>query len=131
MLTHSAALGASFDFAPSQRYPDPSIELLDPGFGRYRLFSGGVELLAVTLGQDGAMLMDSAGQMRLSALEQPREQRAEVAVDRLERRAQAFTALAVEVADGTAQAVDRFGQFLLLGSAGAVLDLQGKGGGMV
>lgn len=32
--------------ALQQRYPDPAIALLDPGFARYRLFSGGVELLA-------------------------------------------------------------------------------------
>jgi gluconolactonase len=38
--------GPTFAFAPSQRYPDPAIELLDPSFGRYRLFSGGVEQLA-------------------------------------------------------------------------------------
>lgn len=38
--------GPSFAFTPSQRYPDPAIELLDPSFGRYRLFSGGVEQLA-------------------------------------------------------------------------------------
>jgi 6-phosphofructokinase 2 len=36
--------------------------------GREFTARGGVELLAVTLGQDGAVLMDSAGAMRLSAL---------------------------------------------------------------
>ena len=38
--------GPQLPFAPSQRYPDPAIELLDPSFARYRLFSGGVEQLA-------------------------------------------------------------------------------------
>lgn len=30
----------------SQRYPDPAIEILDPSFAKYRLFSAGVERLA-------------------------------------------------------------------------------------
>ena len=33
-------------FTPSARYPDPSIEVLDPAFLKYRLFSSGVEQLA-------------------------------------------------------------------------------------
>ncbi|EJN08830.1 SMP-30/gluconolactonase/LRE family protein [Herbaspirillum sp. YR522] len=44
-----AALDASaqaFDFKPSQRYPDPAIEVLDKSFLKYRLFSAGVEQLA-------------------------------------------------------------------------------------
>ncbi len=45
MMTHSAAPGANFDFAPSQRYPDPRIEVLDPSFAKYRIFSGSVEML--------------------------------------------------------------------------------------
>lgn len=45
MMTHSAAPGASFDFAPSQRYPDPRIEVLDASFAPYRIFSSTVEML--------------------------------------------------------------------------------------
>src|SRR3954447_14060868 len=30
----------------SERYPDPSIEILDPSFERYRIFSAAVERLA-------------------------------------------------------------------------------------
>jgi gluconolactonase len=36
----------SFDFKPNQRYPDPSIQILDPSFARYRIFSSSVEQLA-------------------------------------------------------------------------------------
>jgi len=32
---------------PSERYPDPAIEILDPSFERYRVFSAAVERLAV------------------------------------------------------------------------------------
>jgi gluconolactonase len=32
---------------PSERYPDPAIEILDPAFERYRVFSAAVERLAV------------------------------------------------------------------------------------
>jgi len=43
------ALGAkaqSFAFTPNQRYPDPSVEVLDKSFLKYRLFSSSVEQLA-------------------------------------------------------------------------------------
>jgi gluconolactonase len=44
------ALGASTDantvpFKPSTRYPDVSVEILDPSFARYRLYSASVEQL--------------------------------------------------------------------------------------
>src|SRR4029079_14599428 len=50
--------------------------------------------------------------MRLPALEQCREQAAEVRVDLLVGVEQAYTTLAVEVSDRTAQAVDRLGQLV-------------------
>jgi gluconolactonase len=36
----------SFDFKPNQRYPDASVQILDPSFTKYRLFSSTVEQLA-------------------------------------------------------------------------------------
>ena len=36
----------SFEFKPNQRYPDASVEILDPSFAKYRLFSSSVEQLA-------------------------------------------------------------------------------------
>ena len=43
----SRAAGAqSFPFKPNQRYPDPAIEILDPSFAKYRLYSSTVEQLA-------------------------------------------------------------------------------------
>jgi gluconolactonase len=36
----------SFDFKPNQRYPDPSVQILDPAFARYRIFSSSVEQVA-------------------------------------------------------------------------------------
>jgi gluconolactonase len=36
----------SFDFRPNQRYPDASVEILDPSFAKHRLFSSSVEQLA-------------------------------------------------------------------------------------
>ncbi|MDP9966552.1 gluconolactonase [Variovorax paradoxus] len=35
----------SFDFKPSQRYPDPSVLILDPSFAKYRIYSSTVEQL--------------------------------------------------------------------------------------
>jgi gluconolactonase len=36
----------SFGFQPNQRYPDASVEILDPSFAKYRLFSSTVEQVA-------------------------------------------------------------------------------------
>jgi gluconolactonase len=49
--TGLAALGGvasaqSFDFKPNQRYPDASVQILDPMFGKYRIYSSTVEQLA-------------------------------------------------------------------------------------
>lgn len=38
-----SALAQAFDFKPNQRYPDPAIQILDPGFTRYRIYSSTVE----------------------------------------------------------------------------------------
>ena len=45
VLTTAAASGAVFAFEPSQRYPDPRIEVLHPSFAKYRIFSSTVEML--------------------------------------------------------------------------------------
>ncbi|MEI2416500.1 SMP-30/gluconolactonase/LRE family protein [Orrella sp. JC864] len=42
----AAAQGQAFDFTPQQRYPDPSVRILDPEFAQYRIFSSTVEQLA-------------------------------------------------------------------------------------
>ncbi len=42
----SAAAGAqTFGFTPQQRYPDPSVYILDPSFAKYRIYSSTVEQL--------------------------------------------------------------------------------------
>ena len=40
------AQGQGFEYRPNQRYPDPAVEILDPSFARYRVFSASVEQLA-------------------------------------------------------------------------------------
>lgn len=37
------ALGQAFPFKPNQRYPDPSVEILDPSFAKYRIYSSTIE----------------------------------------------------------------------------------------
>jgi gluconolactonase len=44
-----SALAQSFDFRPHQRYPDPAVQILDPSFAKYRLYSSTVEQLATGL----------------------------------------------------------------------------------
>ena len=41
-----SASAQSFEFKPNQRYPDASIEILDPSFAKYRIFSSTLEQVA-------------------------------------------------------------------------------------
>ena len=41
-----SALAQAFEFKPNQRYPDPSVQILDPSFARYRIYSSTVEQVA-------------------------------------------------------------------------------------
>ncbi|MBP0493640.1 SMP-30/gluconolactonase/LRE family protein [Pararoseomonas indoligenes] len=45
-LAPLAAAAQSFPFTPNQRYPDPAVQILDPSFAKYRLYSSTVEQLA-------------------------------------------------------------------------------------
>lgn len=40
------AAAQSFDFKPNQRYPDTAVQVLDPSFAKYRLYSSSVEQIA-------------------------------------------------------------------------------------
>ena len=42
-MAGGAAFAQSFPFTPSQRYPDPSVLVLDPSFTKYRIYSSTVE----------------------------------------------------------------------------------------
>jgi len=46
-MTAAAAPRALAAWEPSDRYPDPAIEVLDPSFAKYRLNNAGIERLAV------------------------------------------------------------------------------------
>jgi gluconolactonase len=39
----ASAFAQSFEFKPHQRYPDPAVLILDPSFGKYRIYSSTVE----------------------------------------------------------------------------------------
>jgi gluconolactonase len=41
-----SALAQAFEFKPNQRYPDPSVQILDPSFGKYRIYSSTIEQVA-------------------------------------------------------------------------------------
>lgn len=41
-----AAGAQSFGFMPNQRYPDPAVQILDPSFAKYRIYSSTVEQVA-------------------------------------------------------------------------------------
>ena len=40
------AAAQSFAFQPAQRYPDPAVQILDPSFGRHRIYSSTLEQVA-------------------------------------------------------------------------------------
>ena len=41
-----SALAQAFDFKPNQRYPDPAVQILDPSFTKYRIYSSTLEQVA-------------------------------------------------------------------------------------
>ena len=45
-LVARAAGAQSFPFSPNQRYPDPAVQILDPSFAKYRIYSSTVEQVA-------------------------------------------------------------------------------------
>ena len=45
-LLASGAGAQSFPFTPNQRYPDPSVQILDPSFAKYRIYSSTLEQVA-------------------------------------------------------------------------------------
>src|SRR3954454_1027854 len=45
LLSRSAS-AQSFPFTPNQRYPDPAVQILDPSFTKYRIYSSTVEQIA-------------------------------------------------------------------------------------
>src|SRR5258708_30303395 len=45
-LLSRAAGAQSFAFSPNQRYPDPAVQILDPSFAKYRIYSSTVEQVA-------------------------------------------------------------------------------------
>ena len=46
MAITGRAAAQSFPFTPNQRYPDPAIEILDPSFAKYRIYSSTLEQVA-------------------------------------------------------------------------------------
>ena len=45
-LLSRAAGAQSFPFTPNQRYPDPAVQIVDPAFAKYRIYSSTVEQVA-------------------------------------------------------------------------------------
>src|SRR5262245_64795572 len=45
-LVSRPAAAQSFPFTPNQRYPDPAVQILDPSFTKYRIYSSTLEQVA-------------------------------------------------------------------------------------
>ena len=67
-LAGSGVLAQAFDFKPHQRYPDPAIQILDPGFAKYRIYSSTIEQLATGMrwAEGPAYFPDNGGYLLLS-----------------------------------------------------------------
>jgi len=46
MALGGSALAQAISFTPNARYPEPALEVLDPSFLKYRIFSSSVEQVA-------------------------------------------------------------------------------------
>jgi gluconolactonase len=46
LITSRSGFAQSFGFTPNQRYPDPALEILDPAFLKYRIYSSTLEQVA-------------------------------------------------------------------------------------
>ena len=44
--TDGQTLAQAFDWKPQQRYPDPAVQILDPSFTKYRIYSSTLEQVA-------------------------------------------------------------------------------------
>ena len=61
------ALAQSFPFTPQQRYPDPSVLILDPSFAKYRIYSSTVEQLGTGMRwAEGPVYFPEGGYLLLS-----------------------------------------------------------------
>src|SRR5262249_39998294 len=61
----AAAPAAHGRWAPSESYPDPAVEVIDPRFERYRIFSAGVGRLATGMRWGGGPFWSAAGRSLL------------------------------------------------------------------
>ena len=60
-------LAQSFSFTPNQRYPDPSVFILDPSFTKYRIYSSSIEQLGTGMRwAEGPAYFPETGQVILS-----------------------------------------------------------------
>ena len=65
--TAGTAAAQSFPFAPNQRYPDPAIQILDPSFAKYRLYSSTIEQLGTGMRwAEGPVYFPEEGYLLLS-----------------------------------------------------------------
>jgi len=55
----STAWAQAFKFEPQQRYPDPSVQALDPEFARYRIYDSSVEQIARSTSTVQGLLLKS------------------------------------------------------------------------
>ena len=66
------AMAQSFPFTPNQRYPDPAVQVLDPSFAKYRIYSSTVEQLGSGMRwAEGPVYFPEHGYLLLSDITSP------------------------------------------------------------
>ncbi len=115
MLAAGAAAGAvlargaaaqSFPFTPNQRYPDPAVQILDPSFVRYRIYSSTVEQVATGMRwAEGPAYFPESGTLLVSDIPNNR-------IMKFDERDNSFTVFRANANYANGNARDRQGRLL-------------------
>jgi len=100
------ALAQAFPFTPNQRYPDPAVLILDPGFARYRIYSSTVEQVASGMRwAEGPVYFPEGGYLLVSDIPNNR-------IMKYEERTGAFTVFRANANYANGNARDRQGRLV-------------------
>lgn len=101
-----SALAQAFPFTPNQRYPDPAVLILDPGFAKYRIYSSTVEQVATGMRwAEGPVYFPDGGYVLVSDIPNNR-------IMKFEERSGAFTVFRANANYANGNARDRQGRLV-------------------
>src|SRR4026207_1703724 len=105
-LLARAAGAQSFPFTPNQRYPDPAVQILDPSFAKYRLYSSTVEQVATGMRwAEGPVYFPEGGYVLVSDIPNNR-------IMKFDEKTGAFSGVRANATAATGNARDRQGRLV-------------------